>query len=148
MFYYSGEANILTANCSCPGNLIDFWHTFQQTHKRQFFIKSRTGRKYTNTRMGVGMMVKRLIMPLDRLIDFTAGVGESGSTYAAITSVVWPMVLSRVPRRRKTENFNIGFKLAAFSLTVFALTYQKDAISRTTFKANGMSMKQTKKGIA
>ena len=76
-----------------------------------------------------------------------SGVGESGSTYAAFTGVVWPMVLSKVPRRRKTENFNIGFKLAAFSLTVFALTYQKDAISSTTFKANGTIMKQAKKGM-
>ena len=103
--------------------------------------------KCTKTRIGVGIMDKRLTMLLERLIAvIISGVGESGSTYAAITGVVWPMVLSRVPRRRKTENFNIGFKLAAVSLTLVALTYQKDTISSTTFKANGMIMKQATKG--
>ena len=76
-------------------------------------------------------MDKRTITTLHELMVLsTMGVGESGLIYAVITGVVWLMVLSRVPkiaRRRKTENFN---------MTVFALTYQKDAISRTTFIAN------------
>ena len=82
-------------------------------------------------------MHKRMITTLHELmVQSTKGVEESGLIYAVIMGVVWLMVLSKVPRRRKKENFN---------MTKFAHTYQKDAISGTTFKANGMKIMQTKK---
>ena len=122
MFNSIGEGKILSVKCCCHDISEDYQHTLLQTRRRHLFIGTQTGLNYTKTRMGLGMMDKRMLTTLHEL-----GVGESGLIYAVITGVVWLIVLSKVPRRRKTENFN---------MTVFALMYQKDAISGTTFKAN------------
>ena len=56
---------------------------------RHFFIGTQTALKYTKTRMGVGMVDKRMITTLHELMVLSnMGVEESGLIYAAITGVV------------------------------------------------------------
>ena len=65
MLFYS---TFLSVKCCCHDISEDNLHTLVQTRRRHLFIGTRTGLKYTKTRMGVGMMDKRTITTLHELM--------------------------------------------------------------------------------